>query len=87
MKQKKVKQIVKKIEKVWTKRYPNQKKRLKTRLRQLEQVLKLSPYNDGFMRVSLVENKETHLVPFEEIILNGLRGSELHKYPIEGETK
>lgn len=47
----------------------------------LYKVLSMSPHDDGFMRVSLTEDsKNTYLVPFEDIILFGLNGSEVNKY-------
>jgi len=83
MEKEKVKEILKKVEKVWKQRYPNHQKKLNIRLKQLEQVLTMSPHDDGYMRVSLAGENKVHLVPFEEMILNGLKGTDLHKYPIE----
>lgn len=39
--------------------------------------------NDGFKRVSLIGSDEVHLVPIEDIIIHGLKSSDLDKYPTE----
>lgn len=47
----------------------------------LFKVLLLSPHKDGLMRVSLIEDSnDTYLVPFEDIILFGLKGEEVAEY-------
>ena len=44
-------------------------------------------HEDGKKRVSLLGDNKVHLVPIEDIILNGLRGTEIEKYPIEKKRK
>lgn len=52
----------------------------------LRQILKQSPHDDGYMRITLIEEPGiTYLVPFEDIILNGIKGEDVKKYPIENE--
>jgi len=41
------------------------------------------PHEDGSQRVTDMQTGITHLVPLEEIILNGLHGTDLHKFPME----
>ena len=41
--------------------------------------------NDGLKRVSLIGSDKVHLVPIEDIILNGLKGTDIDKYPAEEE--
>ena len=44
-------------------------------------MLLLSPHEDGLMRVNLIGNDKTYLIPFEDIILNGIKGEEIeNKY-------
>ena len=38
---------------------------------------------DGLKRVSLMGSDKVHLVPIEAIILNGLKGSDIDKYPMD----
>lgn len=51
----------------------------------LYETLLASPHDDGLMRVSLIESSnKTYLVPFEDIILFGLNGSEVESYESAG---
>jgi len=46
--------------------------------------LLLSPHEDGFMRITgFSSSKAIHLVPFEDIILFGLSGSDIESYEQE----
>ena len=38
---------------------------------------------DGLKRISLIGSDKIHLVPIEEIILNGLKSSDVDKYPMD----
>lgn len=38
---------------------------------------------DGLKRISLIGSDKVHLVPIEEIILNGLKGTDIDKYPVD----
>jgi hypothetical protein len=52
----------------------------------LMEVLRGSPHDDGLMRVTMIGDKGTRLVPMKDIILHGLQGTDLEKYPLENET-
>lgn len=39
--------------------------------------------NDGFKRVSRIGSDKVHLVPIEDIFIQGLKSSDLDKYPTE----
>ena len=50
----------------------------------LKKIIKLvNTDGDGYKRVSRIGEDKTHLVPIEEIILNGLKATELDKYLVE----
>ena len=83
MNEEKVDEIMSKIVPIWTDRHgiENLDKR---KVEHVRMVLSSSPHNDGYMRVqSMADPKTTHLVPFEIIILEGLKGEDLDKYPVE----
>ena len=42
---------------------------------------------DGLKRISLIGSDKVHLVPIEEIILNGLEGTDIDKYPMDDRVK
>ena len=48
----------------------------------IKNMLKVIPDDDGCKRVTDMETGKTHLVPIEDIVLNGLKGNELYKYLI-----
>jgi hypothetical protein len=81
MEPKKVNEILSKVIPIWIERYGMMLDPGK--IQAIRNTLLMSPHNDGFMRVAVIGEKETHLVPFEDMILNGLKGSEVKKYPIE----
>ena len=91
MKRKKVEEIIKKIEKVWTDRlksgyYENIKPATRVDKSFLESIRKMllqCPDDDGYKRVADMSTGLTHLVPYEMIILDGLKGTELHKFPLD----
>lgn len=41
---------------------------------------------DGFKRISRIGEDKTHLVPIADIMLHGLKATELDKYPVEIKT-
>lgn len=50
----------------------------------LKKIIKLGNTNgDGCKRVSRIGEDKTYLVPIEDIILHGLKATELDKYPVE----
>lgn len=50
----------------------------------LKKIIKLANTNgDGYKRVIRMGEDKTYLVPIEEIILNGLKATELDKYLVE----
>ena len=67
--------IMDKIEKEWAVRYEGYD--LSHNLNMLRLMLLSCPDEDGFKRVTLIENGKTYLVPYEDIILNGLKGDEI----------
>jgi hypothetical protein len=52
------------------------------KLARIKRILQISPHDDGFMPVKSLETGKTHKVPFEDIILKGLKGNELKKYEV-----
>ena len=65
----------------WNKRLPEGATLSEEFLKGIRDFLKLCPDQDGFKRVVSIETGKTHLVPYEEIMLKGLKGSELGEYP------
>ena len=48
----------------------------------LKKIIKLGNTNgDGYKRVSRIGGDKTYLVPIEDIILHGLKATDLDKYP------
>jgi hypothetical protein len=87
MKPRKVNEIMSKVMKEWIRRYGVDKIDPR-KLKATRDMLLLSPHEDGFMRVQLIEGSgEVYLVPFEDIILNGLKGEDVEKYQIENENR
>jgi len=82
MEEQKINEIMDKVIKEWIKRHgivnidPQ-------KIGALKKVLQDSPHNDGLMRVQLIGGGSTYLVPFKDIILNGLKGEDIEKYPEE----
>jgi len=52
----------------------------------IKEMLYLVPDEDGNKRITSMETGKTHLVPIKEMILNGLNGKELDKYPVLDEV-
>lgn len=86
MEKKKVNEIMIRVITEWERRYGKDKIDY-NKVRLLEKILSLSPHEDGFMRVTSLEDGKIRLVPFEKIILEGLHGKELDKFPIEKSNK
>lgn len=83
MKKEIAEQIYKKIYDEWVNRYG--KENLDNdQLEALRNFILECPDDDGYKRVTNMTTGKTHLVPYEDIILHGLKGSELNKYPLEG---
>jgi len=80
MKKTKANQIYKKILDFWINRYGKENLD-REKLKALRKMLNLMPDEDGMKRVTNMETGKTYLVPIEDIILNGLKGEELTKYP------
>ena len=84
MNEKKVQEIMNKIIKGWRKRHGQDIAFDPLKVAMVEETLRGSPHEDGLMRVTNMESPDvTHLVPMEYIILNGLKGNEVNKFPIE----
>ena len=82
MQKEKVDEIMNKVVSEWKKRIPDGAKLSQEQIDMLRQCLSMSPHDDGLMRVTSFETGKTHLVPMEEMILYGLRGDKLEKYPL-----
>ena len=80
MEQETAEKIYKEIETEWIKRHDKEKLDPE-KLRAIKKMLEVIPDEDGNKRVTSMETGKTHLVPIKEIILNGLKGNELNKYP------
>jgi hypothetical protein len=78
MSPKKVNEIMSKVLKEWINRYGVDKLDPK-KIKYTRKMLLMSPHEDGFMRVELIEEDGAYLVPFEDIILNGLKGEDIPK--------
>ena len=89
MKPIKVSEIMQKVLKVWLERVGGDPAKLDSeKIKETIKMLLKSPHEDGFQRVANIENPGiNHLVPFEDIILNGLKGWEIEKYPIENKNE
>lgn len=83
MKEETVEKIMKRIINAWTARLPKGAKLSEDQLYAVRAALSIAPDDDGLKRVQSLETGKVHLVPYEHIILNGLKGSELEKFPEE----
>jgi len=82
MKEQMVNQIMQKCTDVWKQRNPG--KHLDPGFINLfTDLLKTCPDEDGMKRVVDMETNKTHLIPYSEIILNGLKGNEVKNFPEE----
>jgi len=86
MEPKKVNEIMSKVMEFWIQRHGLQNID-PGKIQATRNMLLMSPHNDGLMRVSVIGEEKPHLVPFEDIILYGLKGEDAKKYPIEQEKK
>jgi hypothetical protein len=86
MKEEKVNEIMQKVIETWVNRIDIKDIDI-SKVAAVRLSLLGSPHEDGFMRVESLENRKTYLVPFEYIILNGLNGKDLEKFPVERRTK
>jgi len=82
MQEEKVTEIMGRICAGWEKKFGKDKLNPIT-IEATRESLRRSPFDDGFMRVSVGFSGEVHLVPFEDIILKGLKGEDVEKYPVE----
>ena len=85
MKEEKVNEILDKVRKGWC-------ERMEAKLRHLKATLLESPHDDGLMPITLVDDKgssgaKTYLVPMEDIILKGIKGEDVDKYPLKKEKE
>lgn len=80
---KKANEIMNKVVKEWI-RIHGVNRLDPVKIKAVMDMLLLSPHEDGFMRVEVVEREGVYLVPFEDIILYGLKGEEIvNKYEKE----
>lgn len=82
MQEKKVNEIMDRICAEWEKKFGKENLNPLT-IEATRDSLRMSPHEDGLMRVSVGFDGETHLVPYEDIILHGLKGEDVAKYPVE----
>ncbi len=87
MNEQKINEIMSKAVKYWEIKYGRENIDLQV-CNGLKNVLELSPHEDGIMPVENMDTGKTHLVPMIDIIVKGIKGSELDKYPVKriGET-
>lgn len=80
MKKSRIKKIMDRCIKTWESRgvFPDP-----NRLSTIRDMLAMSPHEDGRHRVINSETGDIHLVPFEDVILNGLSFQQLQTYPVE----
>lgn len=83
---KKADAIFAKVRTEWVKRFGEKKLNKKT-LELVNELIRTLPDEDGLKRVENLETGKVHLVPVEDIILNGLKGDDLYKYPVEESDK
>lgn len=75
-------EIWEKVREEWIKRYGEEN--LDSRMMELtKKMIRVLPDKDGRKRITSVNTLKTHLVPVEEIILNGINEENLQKYPEE----
>ena len=80
MNKEKAHEIMSKVLTLWDERHGLENCSQDT-ISELFKTLLLSPHDDGLMRISLVKDlNKTHLVPFEDIILFGLKGVDVDGY-------
>ena len=79
MNKEKVDEILKKVTIEWEKKG----KVDKNFFHQFKIMLEKCPDEDGLKRVVSMETGKVYLVPYEYIILNGLKGDELNKFEVE----
>jgi len=77
--------IMQKICNEWAKRYADGVDPAKVAA--ITIVVNNFPHSDGKQRVTDISTGKTHLIPLEYIILHGLHGSELDKFPEENKSK
>jgi hypothetical protein len=70
---------MKKVTEEWSKRGTLDK----TFLDFFRKFLSDCPDNDGLKRVTYLPTGKTYLVPYEDLILYGLKGNEVTRYPEE----
>ena len=80
MHKKKADEIFARVKKEWIRRH-GEDNLDPEKLAVTRKMIDLVPDEDGCKRVTLGETGKTYLVPIETIILDGLKGTELEKYP------
>lgn len=83
MKKEMVNKIMEKVIAGWLKRIPKGATINQEQLKSMMRFLLICPDDDGFKRVKSTVTGKTHLVPYEDIMLNGLHHDDLEKYPVE----
>lgn len=57
------------------------------KLESIRKMLHSMPEDSIYKRVTSMETGKTHMIPIKEIILNGLNGHDLSKYPVIDESQ
>ncbi len=79
----KVNEVMQKLREGWRKKQSKGAKLDYIFLKAIRKLLVMCPDEDGKKRVKDLETGKTHLVPIEEMMLNGLKQQDLKNYPIE----
>ena len=77
-------EIREKILKFWKKKHGKLISQKKSE-EKLDMILEMIPDDDGMKRVTAIPDGTTHLVPVEDMIMYGLKGNEITKYPLAEE--
>ena len=86
MNEKKADKIMADVLKVWEERHGKENID-PTKVGAVREMLLLSPHEDGVMPVTTFGIKGTRAVPMKDIILNGLYGGDVEKYPVIDEPE
>ena len=80
----KVNEIMQKLREGWRKKASEGARLDYIFLKGIRKLLEMCPDEDGLKRVLDGATGKTHLVPIEDMILNGLKQQDLKNYPVEG---
>jgi len=80
----KVQEILEKVKAEWKKKYKEQYElsNVQQTLLAVEENIRMCPYEDGCQRVKSLRTGHTYKVPLSDMILHGLKESEIEKYDV-----